>query len=158
MFTSRTAKSITMQEIERKFKINLDEWRSLEKPAPVHIQQGYLSRDKGCVVRVRVKGSTGYLTVKGKNEGISRLEYEFEIPIQEAIEMLEKFCPLQIIKKRYEINHKSHIWEVDVFEGRHQGLIIAEIELKDENESFEKPIWVTEDVSHNPAFFNSNLG
>jgi adenylate cyclase len=147
-----------MLEIERKFKINSEEWENLMKPKPLAICQGYLSRDKGCVVRVRTKGDKGYLTVKGKNESITRLEYEFEIPVEEAKEMLLKFCPLQIIKKRYEIQFENHLWEVDVFEGRHAGLIIAEIELKSEDEVFEKPSWVGEDVSHDPSFFNSNLG
>jgi adenylate cyclase len=146
-----------MQEIERKFTIIETEWQQLEKPDPIAICQGYLSRDKGCVVRVRTKGNKGYLTVKGKNDGISRLEYQFEIPFEEAKEMLEKFCPLQILKNRFEIKHGEHLWEVDVFEGRHKGLIIAEIELQHQKEKFEKPIWVGEDVSHDPSFFNSNL-
>ena len=144
-------------EIERKFLINESLWAKLNKPAPKRIQQAYLSDDKNCIVRVRTKGSKGFLTIKGKSVGISRSEYEYEIPLDEAEKMIAKFCPKVLSKDRYEIHVGKHLWEVDVFHGKLAPLIIAEIELSREDESFEMPEWVEKEVSDDLEYFNSRL-
>lgn len=146
-----------MKEIERKYLVDKTLWKSIEKGSPKTIKQGYLSKSIESTVRVRIKGTKGYLTIKGKTEGISRDEYEYEIPLDEAQEMLKKFCPKFIDKDRYEINIKGHVWEVDVFAGNLEGLILAEIELQDESESFHLPDWVTEDVSEDANYYNAVL-
>lgn len=144
-------------EIERKFLVDTNQWESLEKPAPQRIRQGYLSASEGLTVRVRTKGSTGYLTIKGKTTGISREEFEYEIPLQDAEQLLDSFTDRSIDKWRYEIQHAGKTWEVDVFLGALSPLILAEIELSSEDEVFEKPSWVTEDVSLDPQYYNANL-
>ena len=97
------------------------------------------------------------LTIKGKTQGISRSEFEYAIPVEEAKEMMSTLTEKTLSKQRYEILVGKHTWEVDVFEGKLSGLIIAEIELSAEDENFEKPDWVVEDVSHDPQYYNSNL-
>lgn len=144
-------------EIERKFLVDAARWEQLEKPQPVRIVQGYLSDDENCTVRVRIKGEKGFITVKGKTQGISRSEYEYEIPFQDAVKMVEEFCGRKIDKLRFEILYKGHLWEVDVFRGKLAPLIIAEIELTSEDEAFELPEWVGQEVSHDPQYFNSKL-
>ena len=144
-------------EIERKFLINESLWAKLNKPAPKRIQQAYLSDDKNCTVRVRTKGSKGFLTIKGKSVGISRSEYEYEISLDEAEKMIAEFCSKVLSKDRYEIHVGKHLWEVDVFHGKLAPLIIAEIELSREDESFEMPEWVEKEVSDDLEYFNSRL-
>jgi CYTH domain-containing protein len=144
-------------EIERKFLINESLWAKLNKPAPKRIQQAYLSDDKNCTVRVRTKGSKGFLTIKGKSVGISRSEYEYEISLDEAEKMIAEFCPKVLSKDRYEIHVGKHLWEVDVFHGKLAPLIIAEIELSREDESFEMPEWVEKEVSDDLEYYNSRL-
>lgn len=146
-----------MNEIERKFLVNNLIEEALIGLTPKRIQQGYLLNSEEKTVRVRTKGEKGYLTIKGKTTGISRSEYEYEIPIQEAEAMLHSFCPSTLIKDRYELNHKNHLWEIDVFHGKLSGLIVAEIELQDEHEHFEKPNWLKEEVSYDPSYFNAKL-
>ena len=146
-----------MQEIERKFTVNKELWAKVNKPLPQLIQQSYLSQNKECTVRVRIKGKKGFLTIKGETKNISRAEFEYEIPLIDAQSMIEQFSEKTLSKNRYEIKVGNHTWEVDEFHGKLSGLIIAEIELKAENEEFELPIWVIEDVSTNPRFYNSNL-
>ena len=143
-------------EIERKYLIDLEKISPLENG--IRIKQGYLSTNKDAVVRVRVKNDKAYLTIKGSNSGIARLEYEYEIPLIEANEMLEKLCQKPVIDKtRYIINHENHTWEVDVFYGDNEGLVVAEVELSSEDEHINLPIWVKEEVSHDDRYFNSNL-
>jgi CYTH domain-containing protein len=144
-------------EIERKFTVNIEKWAEVIKPQPISIAQSYLSSSPECTVRVRLKGEKAYLTIKGKTNGISRSEFEYEVPIDEAIEMMNTLSSKTLYKKRYEINVGNHLWEVDVFEGKLAGLIIAEIELTSEDEVFELPEWVIEDVSHDAQYYNSNL-
>lgn len=144
-------------EIERKFLVNAALWEQLEKPVPVRIQQAYLSNDANCTVRVRTKGSKGYLTVKGKSVGISRSEYEYEIPIAEANQMIQEFCPKVLSKDRYEIKVGNHLWEVDVFHEKLAPLVVAEIELRSENESFALPNWIEKEVSDDISYYNSKL-
>ncbi len=144
-------------EIERKFTVNIEKWAEVIKPQPIFIEQSYLSSTPECTVRVRLKGDKAYLTIKGKTSGISRSEYEYEVPVDEAKEMMNTLSSKTLSKKRYEINVGNHLWEVDVFEGKLAGLIIAEIELTSEDEVFELPKWVIEDVSHDAQYYNSNL-
>jgi adenylate cyclase len=143
-------------EIERKYLIDLEKIGTLGNG--IRIKQGYLSTDKNAVVRVRVKNDKAYLTIKGSNSGIARLEFEYEIPFEEANEMLEKLCQKPVIDKtRYIINHENHTWEVDIFYGDNEGLVVAEVELSSEDEHINLPIWVKEEVSHDDRYFNSNL-
>jgi adenylate cyclase len=144
-------------EIERKFLVNESLWEQLPKPTPKRIQQAYLSDDSNCTVRVRTKGSKGFLTVKGKSVGIARSEYEYEIPLEEAEKMIAEFCPKVLSKDRFEIQIGKHVWEVDVFHGKLAPLIVAEIELKSEDELFELPNWVGREVSDDISYFNSQL-
>lgn len=144
-------------EIEHKFCVDPKLWALVEKPSPKRILQAYLQNTKERTVRVRVKDNQGFITIKGANNGISRTEFDYEIPRLEAEEMISKFQLPHINKLRYEIPFGQHIWEIDVFEGALSGLILAEVELKSENESFEKPDFVTTDVSTNPAYYNAVL-
>ena len=146
-----------MQEIERKFTVALEKWNKIEKPEPIQIAQSYLSTNHDCTVRVRIKGKKGFITIKGKTIGISRSEFEYEIPLEEAEQMISSLAQKTLSKLRYEIKVDNHLWEVDVFKGKLDGLIIAEIELSNENEQFTKPEWVIEDVSDNIEYYNSRL-
>lgn len=137
------------KEIERKFLIHKHLFNPTVKGD--FIAQGYLSKNP--TVRVRIKNDKAFLTIKSKTQGISRSEYEYEIPLPDAQELLKLCEPSIIVKRRYVIDR----WEVDIFEGDNDGLIIAEIELDDENESFDKPIWIAEEVSFDERYFNSNL-
>lgn len=143
-------------EIERKFLVKSDEWRTLA--TGTLYRQGYLSTKKGCTVRVRLVGNQGYLTIKGLTQGFSRAEYEYPIPAADAQEMLDNLCDRPLIEKtRYKIEYAGLIWEVDEFAGENQGLIIAEVELIDENHSFELPDWIGQEVSDDPRYYNANL-
>ena len=143
-------------EIERKYLIDLEKLGKLENPN--RIKQGYLSINNESIVRVRTKNDKAYLTIKGSNNGISRLEFEYEIPLDEANEMLDKLCQKPIIDKtRYIVNYDVHIWEIDIFYGDNEGLVVAEVELKDENEQIILPSWIKEEVTHDNRYFNSNL-
>ena len=144
-------------EIERKFTVDSNKWAEVVKPQPISIAQSYLSSSPECTVRVRLKGEKAFLTIKGKTTGISRSEFEYEVPVTEAKEIMNTLSSKTLSKLRYEINVGNHLWEVDVFEGKLTGLIIAEIELSSEDEQFELPEWVIEDVSHDAQYYNSNL-
>lgn len=144
-------------EIERKFLVNEDLWNRAEKPEPKLIIQAYLHRSPEKTIRVRVKGDRGFLTIKGPTTGISREEFEYEIPLNEATQLIEQFADKILSKKRYEIPAGEHLWEVDVFLDNIEGLIVAEIELNEEDEMFIKPEWVAEEVSHDPQYQNSRL-
>jgi adenylate cyclase len=144
-------------EIERKFLVDHEKWKQLAKPEGSVIKQGYLAKEPSKTVRVRVKGHEGYITIKGKTEGMSRLEYEYAIPGAEANELLHNFCQAIIQKTRYDIWFAGKRWEVDVFGGNNEGLIIAEIELTSEADVFEYPEWVTQEVTNDKRFYNSNL-
>ena len=141
-------------EIERKFLVTGDEWRS----APgVLIWQGYLNRDKQRTVRVRVAGDKAYLTIKGVSKGATRAEFEYEIPLSEAT-ALRALCDGPIIEKlRRHIPLDGFTWEVDEFFGDNAGLVVAEIELKSEGDVFAKPPWVGQEVTEDARYFNSNL-
>ncbi len=143
-------------EIERKFLVTSDEYRQLA--SPIYYKQGYLLNEPEFIKRVRVAGEKAYVTVKSKNIGITRSEFEQETPIEEAIEMLEKIDDAKIIEKyRYKIEYAGKVWEVDEFLGANKGLVVAEIELNSESESFEKPNWIGVEVSEDSRYYNSNL-
>jgi adenylate cyclase len=147
-----------MVEIERKFLVISDVFKS-DVLCQNHIAQGYLSSVPERAVRVRIKGEKGYLTIKGKtNEsGLSRFEWEKEIPVAEAKELLQ-LCEKGVIEKiRYEIQVGRHIFEVDEFYGENKGLIMAEVELQSETETFETPIWLGEEVTNDNRYYNSYL-
>ncbi|WP_316734862.1 CYTH domain-containing protein [Pedobacter aquatilis] len=145
------------KEIERKFLINLIEWDKLEKPAGKHLRQGYILTDPNKTIRVRISNDKAWLTIKGISIGATRLEYEYEIPTEEAKELLDNFSEAELEKIRYEIAYKEKLWEIDVFSGNNSGLIVAEIELETEDEIFELPDWVAEEVTQEQKYFNSNL-
>ena len=143
-------------EIERKFLLKGDSWRSLVKGTKY--RQGYLSSTKERIVRVRTIDDKGYLTIKGITTGATRVEYEYDIPENDAMEMLDDLCEKPIIEKnRYKIDFAGFIWEVDEFFGENQGLIVAEVELESEDQRFEKPEWISDEVTGDPKYFNSNL-
>ncbi|MGB3189237.1 MAG: CYTH domain-containing protein [Limnoraphis sp.] len=143
-------------EIERKFLVKDDRWRSLG--VGVLYCQGYISSEKERTVRVRLIGNQGYLTIKGPVSSRVRSEFEYMIPVEDAEEMLQILCDRPFIeKKRHKISLGDLIWEVDEFLGDNQGLILAEVELKDPNQVIEIPDWIAEEVSHDPRYFNSNL-
>ena len=129
-------------EIERKFLVKEQLWEAIEKPSPSRIVQAYLVNSAEKTVRIRIKGTKGFLTIKGPTQGISRSEFEYEIPLKDAEELISTFAEKVIEKFRYEISFKNHLWEVDVFTGKLEGLYLAEIELNSEDEHFELPEWV----------------
>lgn len=145
-------------EIERKFLVKNDQWRTLA--TGVIYRQGYLSRKKEASVRVRVVGNHGYLTIKGLSVGNKRAEFEYSIPVEDAEIMLNTMCDRPLIEKiRYKIKieHDDLIWEIDEFLGENQGLIIAEVELQQEDQVVELPDWIGLEVSDDPRYFNINL-
>ena len=149
---------IEMIEIERKFLVSSHAFKS-ELLCKNHIAQGYLNSDPERTVRVRIKGEKGFLTIKGKTNqaGLSRFEWEKEIPIAEAKELL-LLCEKGVIDKtRYEIPVGHHLFEVDEFHGENEGLIVAEVELKTEDEIFEKPLWLGVEVTQDKRYYNSFL-
>ena len=147
-----------MIEIERKFLVIAEAYKT-EAFKSTRIIQGFLNTDKERTVRVRLKGNTGFITVKGAstNDGLSRFEWEKEILKKEA-EALLKLCEVGVIDKiRYEVNVGNHIFEVDEFYGDNEGLVVAEVELKAEMEAFKKPIWLGEEVTGKIKYYNSQL-
>jgi len=144
------------KEIERKFLLKDDSWRSLAKGKKY--RQGYLNSVKERIVRVRTIDDKGFLTIKGMVTGATRSEFEYDIPADEAEAMLDDLCEKPSIEKnRYKIEFGGLIWEVDEFIGENQGLTMAEVELESEDQSFEKPAWIGEEVTGDPRYFNSNL-
>ncbi len=143
-------------EIERKFLVVGDEWR--ENGVGKYCRQGYLLNEPGRSVRIRMMGDEGFITIKGRTHGISKPEYEIGIPQKDAREILDTLCSDgQIIKTRYFVRYGSFTWEIDVFEGENDGLIVAEIELESEDQKFELPPWVGEEVSFDSRYKNVNL-
>lgn len=149
------------QEIERKFLVSGDMWRS---GRCMIIRQGYLSVEKTCTVRVRTKADVAtavthaYFTIKGKTEGAVRAEYEYEIPVADANELLEQLCRQPLIEKqRYTVQYEGMTWEVDEFFGENRGLIVAEIELERADQEFARPPWLGEEVTDDHRYFNAAL-
>ena len=147
-----------MIEIERKFLVTSEQFK-LESYKQTRIVQGFLNTHPDRTVRVRVKDDKGYLTIKGRStkDGLSRFEWEKELSKADA-EALLKLCEQGVIDKvRYEVNVGAHVFEVDVFSEENEGLIIAEVELGHENESFEKPDWLGKEVTGDKRYYNSQL-
>ncbi len=143
-------------EIERKFLVVGDQWK--ENAEGIFYRQGYLSSKKERTVRIRTMKNSGFLTIKGINTTIRRLEFEYEISLQDAKIMLDELCEQSIIEKyRYRIAYKGFIWEVDEFLGENTGLVIAEIELDNEEQDFDRPSWIGKEVSDDNRYFNSEL-
>jgi len=143
------------KEIERKFLVDTGKLPTLPKG---HImKQGYVPT-QGITVRARISDDQAFLTLKGRATGLSRSEFEYPIPVKDAQQILDELCAHPLIEKtRYLIPHGEHTWELDIFEGDNQGLIVAEIELSSENEAFELPEWTTKEVSYDTRYRNSNL-
>ncbi len=143
-------------EIERKFLVRHDDWKSMGKG--VLLRQGYLSSVPERTVRVRIEDDKAMLTVKGRNRGATRAEWEYPLPVVDAQAMLDTLCERPVIEKyRYRIPWQGMLWEVDEFLGENAGLVVAEIELASEHQDFVKPEWVGEEVTHDPRYFNANL-
>lgn len=143
-------------EIERKFLLQGDAWRGLGQA--VLLRQGYLSSARERVVRVRIEGEQAMLTIKGANVGATRGEWEYPIPLADAVELLDGLCEQPLIEKvRHRIEHAGMVWEVDEFLGANAGMVVAEIELVSEDQPFEKPEWIGAEVSGDARYYNANL-
>jgi len=144
------------REIERKYRVMGDGWR--DHGAGVPYRQGYLSTVAERTVRVRLIRDKGYLTIKGITVGATRAEYEYQIPADEASEMLDNLCERPLIEKtRYRVEHEGLTWEVDEFDGDNAGLIIAEVELDEEDQAIVLPDWIGEEVTADRRYYNANL-
>ncbi len=144
-------------EIERKFLVRGDEWKKSAEAKK--IAQGYICNNKenSSVVRVRQKGEKCFLTIKADQGGITRLEFEYEIPARDCAMMLEQLCGDVIEKTRYTLETEGNVWEIDEFHGASDGLVMAEIELESADQPFTKPNWAGPEVSHDTRFFNSYI-
>jgi len=148
-----------MKETERKFLVKNDDYK-LEADRVHHIVQAYLNRDPNRTVRIRINDATGYITVKGPSDatGMTRFEWEKEIPVEEARELIKLAEPGVIEKVRYIVPASNGLkWEVDEFLGNHEGLVLAEIELPSKDTDFEKPSWVAEEVTGKAEYYNASL-
>jgi len=143
-------------EIERKFLVHGDDWKS--GAIAKSIRQGYIRADKNVSVRVRKTGENAFLTIKGRQVGSTRAEYEYGIPVDDADDMLDTLCEPPLIEKiRYTLEYDDVTWEVDVFKGENSGLVVAEVELESENQIVELPDWVGPEVTRDPRYLNANL-
>ena len=142
-------------EIERKFLVDKNSWIPTERG--IRMIQAYLGLDPFPIVRIRITDEKAFLTIKGSTETISRPEFEYEIPIKDAIELLKLAISEPVEKTRFKVWHDGFLWEVDVFSGKNQGLVMAEIELESENQQFSQPAWIIEEVSGDERYYNSYL-
>ena len=141
-------------EIERKFLVK-EGWQPTGES--VSIKQGYLPGTGPMLVRIRLEDQRALLTLKGRTEGVTRSEYEYEIPVQDAQELVLRRRKKVVEKTRYFVIHGDYTWEVDVFAGANKGLVVAELELSDEDEDFDRPDWLGAEVSSDARYYNSNL-
>lgn len=145
------------QEIERKFLVAKDSWQA-QVTSSSQIQQGYLSASAKATVRIRIfDGKRAVLTLKGKAEGLARPEFEYEVPLADAEELMQISRPETVEKRRHRVPHGKHVWEVDVFEGHHAGLIVAEVEMRSEDEEVALPDWVGKEVTEDERYANASL-
>ena len=145
-------------EIERKYLVKYNLWDALVKPKGEYYRQGYIVNELSKTVRVRATENHGFITIKGKTDNPAiKPEYEYQIPKSEAIELLDGFTENNIEKIRYKIEYQGKIWEIDLFYGDNEGLIVAEIELDSMEESYQTPAWIDREVTHESKYFNSNL-
>lgn len=142
-------------EIERKFLVDTAKWEPTVRG--IRLVQAYLSIDPQPTVRIRIAGEKAFLTIKGRTETISRPEFEYEIPMGDAQEMLKMAISNPVEKTRYEMMHEGFLWEVDVFAAKNEGLVLAEIELISENQAFPLPDWILSEVSGDRRYYNSHL-
>ncbi|MDG1481749.1 MAG: CYTH domain-containing protein [Myxococcota bacterium] len=142
-------------EIERKFLIASDDWRRAGEGE--RFQQGYLSVEPERTVRVRLAGERAQLTIKGRTVGATRPEFEYDIPVEDARQLLSLCIPPLIEKTRYRLSSGGHLWEIDEFHGVNAGLVVAEVELESEDEEVVLPDWVGAEVTEQPAYYNANL-
>ena len=143
------------KEIERKFLVSAADYRAV---SPRVLRQGYLNRDKRRNVRVRTDGTSGFLTIKGLQVGVTRDEWEYPIPLADANQMLDSLCEHPLIeKRRYVLEYRGKKWEVDEFLGANAGLVVAEVELSDEDEVLDRPPWLGAEVTQDPRYLNANL-
>ena len=141
-------------EIERKFLVLNQDWQEYTK-SELHIIQAYLATNEFSSTRIRIQGDKANINIKSATLGISRTEFEYAIPVIDAQLMIDELCVKPVItKKRYMVKHMQHIWEIDVFSGDNEGLIVAEIELSSPDEAFEKPSWLGKEVSHDKRYYN----
>jgi CYTH domain-containing protein len=146
------------KEIERKFIVKNEVWQNFQKPVPIFIRQGYLLITDETTIRVRYTETKGTMTIKGKQQGISRDEYEYEIPLDEAKKIFENHCPKTLSKNRYKIPVGSVVWEVDEYINNLSGLIIAEVELANEDQKIDiLPEWIGQEVTMDIKFSNAFL-
>jgi adenylate cyclase len=145
------------REIERKFLVRSDGWRDGNPPGE-RLRQGYLVAEPERSVRVRLREDGATLTLKGASRGATRAEFEYPIPGEDARQILDELCLEPLLEKtRYRVEHAGHTWEVDCFHGANEGLVVAEIELEAEEERFERPGWLGEEVTHDARYLNANL-
>jgi adenylate cyclase len=145
-------------EIERKYLVKYDLWNALAKTKGEYYRQGYIVNEITKTVRVRATENHGFITIKGKTDNPAiKPEYEYQIPKSEAMELLDSFTKNNIEKIRYKIDYHGHVWEVDVFHGDNEGLIVAEIELNSLEELYKIPDWIDREVTHEDKYFNANL-
>jgi len=142
-------------EIERKFLVDHTLWKPTDEGTK--IIQAYLGLYPSPTVRIRIAGEKGFLTIKGRSQTIARPEFEYEVPLNEALEMLDLAISNPVEKIRYEVKHEGFLWEVDVFSGKNSGLIMAEIELDSESQEFQRPDWLLEEVTTDGRYYNSYL-
>lgn len=141
-------------EIERKFLVVNDHWHEHVTDS-IHYLQGYFTTNASCSIRIRVAGDRANLNIKSATLGITRGEYDYPLPVQDAKEMLYNLCNKPLIEKtRYHLRHADHLWEIDVFSGENEGLIVAEIELGSVDEKFDLPDWAGKEVSDDPRYYN----
>jgi CYTH domain-containing protein len=159
MIQRRKGKGFAMSvEIERKFLVTGDGWRACAFDSEM-IHDGAISEGNGAKVRVRLAGGRAWLTIKSDRSGPSRLEFEYEIPPADAEEMLERLCAENVfVKTRFKIRHGGNIWLVDVYGAQLSGIVLAEIELQNENQSFELPEWAGQEVTYNSRFHKRMMG
>lgn len=144
-------------EIEHKYSVKPELWQQVVPRNSVEVKQAYLYSDPQKTVRVRVMGLQGFITIKGKTESASRPEFEYEIPVAEAEELIKLFCFRIIEKTRHYVDHNGHLWEVDQFYGENEGLFIAEIELDSVDETYDLPVWIDKDITADKRYSNSML-
>ena len=144
-------------EIERKFLVNKEKWSQVVKNERSHYRQGYIVTDPEKTIRVRLTDKSGFITIKGLTVGAARPEFEYSIPKEDAVQLLDNFCSSELSKVRYFITYDNKLWEVDEFTGQNEGLIVAEIELSSEEEVFSLPPWVDQEVTGDKRYSNSNL-
>ena len=146
-----------MFEIERKYLVKKDVYSVIDEIKPHQITQAYLVNEKSKSVRIRIMDDVAFLTIKSDIIGITRKEYEYEIPVNEALSLIESFGLKTLNKKRYKVDFNSKTWEIDVFDENLDGLVLAEIELQSEDEKFDVPEWIGLEVTLNPEYLNANL-